>query len=53
MERVIDKMVSADFVRHVTSDLNRPLDQQLSAEEVSVRLTRDRNTDPVCPDLTA
>ena len=35
MERVIDKMVSADFVRHVTSDLNRPLDQQLSAEEVS------------------
>ena len=34
MERVIDKMVSADFVRHVTSDLNRPLDQELSAEEV-------------------
>ncbi|XP_037078466.1 vacuolar protein sorting-associated protein 54-like [Pollicipes pollicipes] len=34
MERVIDKMVSADFVRHVTSDLNRPLDQQQPAEEV-------------------
>ncbi|XP_043210822.1 vacuolar protein sorting-associated protein 54-like [Amphibalanus amphitrite] len=33
MERLIDKMVSADFVRHVTSDLNRPLDQQLAAEE--------------------
>ena len=40
MERLIDKMVSADFVRHVTSDLNRPLDQQLAAEEVRTRLSR-------------
>ena len=37
MERLLDKMVSADFVRHVTPDLNRPLDQQLSAEEVRMR----------------
>ena len=36
LEKLIDKMMQADFIRYVTTDLNRPLsDTQLLVEEVS------------------
>lgn len=38
-EKLIDKMVSADFTKYITEDLNRPLeDTETLLEEVSIIL---------------
>lgn len=42
-EKLIDKMVSADFTKYITEDLNRPLDDTRTLlEEVSEQWEMDR-----------
>ncbi|MPC68614.1 Vacuolar protein sorting-associated protein 54 [Portunus trituberculatus] len=46
-EKLIDKMVSADFTKYITEDLNRPLDDiQPLLEETAHEAREERELDP-------